>query len=127
MYDLINDVNAYAAFLPWCSDSKILSQSEQEIQASLMISYHGIHKSFSTINTITKDKRIEMRLAEGPFKSLEGIWIFVPLGDDGTKIMLDLEFEFKNKLISMSFGSVFTSIADSLMDAFIQRAAKVYG
>ncbi len=68
-----------------------------------------------------------MYLVEGPFKKLEGIWQFQPLGEQGCKIMLDLEFEFSNRLIGMSFGPLFGQMAGSLVDAFTQRANHIYG
>ena len=127
MYNLVDDIPAYPEFLPWCSGSKEINRCEDEVQASLDIAHSGVHKSFTTRNRLEINKTIEMQLVEGPFKHLHGIWRFEPLGDVGSKVMLDLEFEFSSKLLGMTFGPLFSKIASSLVDAFIQRAQKVYG
>ena len=127
MYTLVDDIPAYPEFLPWCSSSKEINRGELEVEASLDIAHSGVHKSFTTRNRLEINKTIEMQLVEGPFKHLHGIWRFEPLGDAGSKVMLDLEFEFSSKLLGMTFGPLFSKIASSLVDAFIQRAQKVYG
>ena len=127
MYTLVDDIPAYPEFLPWCSGSKEITRCEDEVEASLDIAHSGVHKSFTTRNRLEINKTIEMQLVEGPFKHLHGIWRFEPLGDAGSKVMLDLEFEFSSKLLGMTFGPLFSKIASSLVDAFIQRAQKVYG
>jgi len=127
MYTLVADIPTYPEFLPWCSGSKEINRQENEVEASLDIAHSGVHKSFTTRNRLDKNRSIEMHLVEGPFKYLNGVWRFEPLGDAGSKVGLDLEFEFSNKLMGMTFGPLFSKIASSLVDAFIQRARKVYG
>lgn len=127
MYTLVADIPTYPEFLPWCSGSKEINRQENEVEASLDIAHSGVHKSFTTRNRLDKNRSIEMHLVEGPFKYLNGVWRFEPLGDAGSKVGLDLEFEFSNKLLGMTFGPLFSKIASSLVDAFIQRAQKVYG
>lgn len=127
MYELVDDVQKYPDFLPWCGAAREISRSENEVEASLDIAHSGIHKSFTTRNRLQPGQSIEMQLVEGPFKYLNGVWRFEKLGDAGSKVGLDLEFEFSNKLLGMTFGPVFSKLASSLVDAFIQRAQKVYG
>lgn len=127
MFKLVDDVEAYVEFLPWCSGSTVIKRTEVDVTASLEISHSGFHKAFTTRNVYAAERRINMYLVEGPFKKLEGVWQFMPLGDQGCKIMLDLEFEFSNRLVGMSFGPLFGQMAGSLVDAFTQRANTVYG
>jgi ribosome-associated toxin RatA of RatAB toxin-antitoxin module len=127
MYTLVDNVLAYPEFLPWCNDSKEIMRNEHEVEASLDIAHSGIHKSFTTHNHLEKNRLIKVQLVEGPFKHLNGMWRFQPLGDAGSRVELDLEFDFSSKLLSVTFGPVFNKIASTLMDAFIQRAQKVYG
>lgn len=124
---LVDDIQTYAEFLPWCSGSTVLSRIDKEVTASLEISHSGFQKAFTTRNVNESDNRINMTLVEGPFKKLEGVWQFQALGDQGCKIMLDLEFEFSNRLVGMTFGPLFGQIAGSLVDAFSQRADTIYG
>lgn len=127
MFALVDDINAYQEFLPWCSNSEVLSREGDEVRGRLSLSKSGIEKSFTTCNRAQKNKMIEMRLEEGPFHHLEGFWRFNALAEDACKISLDLEFEFSNKLLGLTFGPVFNQIASTLVDAFCKRAADVYG
>jgi len=128
MYDLVNDVEAYPSFLPWCRDSKILSQSENEMSASLDLAKGGLHHQFSTRNQLVPGQSIDIALIDGPFQHLEGHWKFVMIGDNqGCRVQLDMDFEFSNRLVSMALGPVFTQISGSLVDAFCKRAKEIHG
>jgi len=127
MFALVADVNAYDAFLPWCSSSRVLREEAELVEAEVAIAYGRLHKTFATRNRLQQDKMIEMRLLEGPFRHLEGYWRFDRLGEQGCKVSLDLEFEFSSKLVALAMGPVFTQIANSLVDAFCQRAEQIYG
>lgn len=126
MYDLVNDVERYPEFLPWCQESQILLQTEDEVRASLVISGGGFRKSFTTVNRLQRDKMIEIRLLDGPFKHLEGFWRFEST-EEGCHIVLDLEFEFAGGFFDFAFGTVFNHVANSLVEAFCKRAHSLYG
>lgn len=127
MYALVNDIESYASFLPWCRSSELLSQKEDEIRATLEIAHGSLRKSFTTCNRLQHNKMVEMRLEKGPFQHLEGFWRFDPLDERACKVSLDLEFEFSNRLVGMAMGPLFSQIANSLVDAFSRRAVEVYG
>lgn len=127
MYALVNDVKRYPEFVPWCQRSELLSENEDEIRAKLHFSGGGFEKSFTTCNRLQKDKMIELRLVDGPFRHLEGFWRFDHTDNGGCNIILDLEFEFSNKLLSLAFGPFFHQVANSLVDAFTKRADEIYG
>ena len=126
MYRLVADIKSYPEFLPWCGGTQILSANGEEVRASVEIAYKGVNKSFTTVNREIEGKRIEMSLVEGPFKKLHGIWEFSALDPHASKVSLHMEFEFSNRIIAMTLGRVFTSIADTLVDAFCRRAEQVY-
>jgi len=127
MYALVDDIDAYQRFLPWCKTSQVLSRDEDVVRGSLELSKGGIEKAFTTCNRVQKDKMIEMRLEEGPFHHLEGFWRFDALDEQACKISLLMEFEFSSKILSLTVGPVFNQIANSLVDAFCKRAVEVYG
>ncbi len=128
MYRLVNDVDAYASFLPWCRSSRILSQSETEIVACVEIAKGVLNKTFTTRNKLEKNRRIELQLVDGPFKKLRGYWQFYSLKtENACKVVLDLEFEFDSAVISIAAKPVFMQIATTLVDAFCKRAVGVYG
>jgi len=127
IFALVNDVEAYPQFLPWCSGSRVLYADEDEMRVSIEMRRGGLRRSFATCNRIQKDKMIEVRLLEGPFRHLEGYWRFDALGEEGCKISFDLQFEFSSRLVSATLGPVFQQIARTMVDAFCQRAVQVYG
>ncbi len=127
MFALVDDIESYPGFLPWCKNTRLISRSRDEVTASIEISKSGVEKSFTTNNRNQPDKMIEMRLVDGPFKRLQGFWRFDALGEDGCKISLDLEFEFSNRILELVIGPVFSQIANSLVDSFHKRAMAVYG
>ena len=127
MYALVDDIERYPEFLPWCGSARVLERAEDTVKASIEIAKGSVRKSFTTLNRLQPGKMIEMRLVEGPFRRLEGFWRFDPLGGSGCKVRLDLEFEFASRMMSLVIGPVFNQIANTLVDAFHQRAVEVYG
>lgn len=127
MYDLVANIGEYREFLPWCGGSRIISNDSNEVVAELQISYKNLNKGFTTRNVLTTNQRMVMHLVEGPFKHLQGDWIFTELDESACKVTLDLDFEFSSKMIAFAVGPVFSNIANTLVDSFRQRAEQVYG
>jgi ribosome-associated toxin RatA of RatAB toxin-antitoxin module len=127
MFDLVNDIEAYPRFLPWCSGSRIISREDDVVEAELVISKSGFKKSFSTRNQIDRGGRITVSLLDGPFSKLDGVWNFMPLREDASKISLDLEFEMSSVLANLAFGAVFNQICNTMVASFTSRAKEVYG
>jgi ribosome-associated toxin RatA of RatAB toxin-antitoxin module len=127
MFALVDDIDAYPEFLSGCRRTRVLSRSADEVRATIELSKGGVEKAFTTCNRAQQNKMIEMHLIEGPFKHLNGFWRFDPLGEDGCKVSLDLEFEFASRVLSVVVGPVFSQIANSLVDSFMKRAVEVYG
>ena len=97
------------------------------VEAELSIAKGGFHKSFATRNKLDNGGRIYMSLLNGPFSSLEGVWDFMPLREDASKISLDLQFEMSGVLASLAFGAVFNQICNTMVSSFTQRDKQVYG
>lgn len=127
MFELVNNIEDYPAFLPWCKETTIHHRDENEVKASLVLAWGGMQKSFTTHNRMQKNKMIEVRLIEGPFHHLEGFWRFENLQDKGCKILFDLDFEFSHRLVALAFGPVFNQVANSMVEAFCKRADEIYG
>ncbi len=122
LYEIVNDVDSYPAFLPWCKDARLLSRTDEELCGEIVVSKAGVTRAFSTCNRLFPHHRIEIRLKDGPFRKLEGAWEFTELREDACKVSLSLDFEFSSGLMDKAFGIVFSQIANSLVDAFCKRA-----
>lgn len=132
MLRLVNDVARYPEFLPWCAGADVEDKDENGLQATLKIDYKGVKKRFTTRNCIempdgANPGSIAMALVDGPFRSLDGLWLFKPLGNDACKIEFRLRYEFSSKLLQKVVGPVFGHVANSFVDAFVERAERLYG
>jgi ribosome-associated toxin RatA of RatAB toxin-antitoxin module len=126
MFTLVDAVEDYPKFLPWCGGASVLHRDEHITRASILIHYHGIRQSFITENTKSMPANMLIRLVEGPFRSLDGSWRFTELGARGCKVELALRYEFSSRILEKLVGPVFDHIADTLVDAFARRAEQVY-
>lgn len=127
MFALVDRVEDYPQFLPWCGGVDVKERSDNKLIATLKINFHGVRQSFTTENTNNPPHAMTMQLLEGPFKHLHGTWNFKPLREDACRIDFDLQYEFSNKLIEGVIGPVFNMIATSFVDSFSKRAEQVYG
>ncbi len=127
MYDLVADIYSYPDFLPWCRSVDVHMEAEDRVRATIEMAKGPMHKSFTTINRITKYKQMDLSLVDGPFRHLEGQWRFQSLGGAGSKISLDLKFEFSSRLVEVAIGPIFNDIANRLVGAFVERAENLYG
>ena len=127
MFDLVNDIEAYPKFLPWCSGSRIIRREDDIVEAELLIAKGGFKKAFSTRNKIDNGRSMTVSLLDGPFSFLEGTWDFVPLREDASKISLNMEFEMPGKLASLTFGAIFHQSCNTMVGSFTARAKAVYG
>ncbi len=127
MYALVEDFLAYPDFLPWCTGATLHFRDDETIEASLELQRSGIKKSFTTRNTLQPGVAMGIALVGGPFRHLAGGWQFEQLGEEGSKVSLELEFEFENRVTDALFGRYFESTCNSLIDSFTQRAHEIYG
>lgn len=122
MFGLVDAVEDYASFLPWCGGSEIVERTDQVTQATIFIRYHGIQQQFTTRNLKQYPNRMDITLVDGPFKHLTGHWHFIPLREDACKIEFQLEYVFANNLIERIIAPVFSHIANTFVDSFVKQA-----
>lgn len=127
MFDLVEHIERYPEFLPWCGGTTIKAREVTHTVATIMINYHGVKHNFTTHNTNHPPRLIEMQLVDGPFKFLNGKWHFIPLKESACKIVFDLEYEFSSPILGVVLGPVFHHIAHTFVEAFIRRAKEIYG
>lgn len=126
MYAIVNAVEKYPQFVPWCVSSTEQQVSTNEKNAMLKFARGALKTSFTTKNILTPGERIEMCLLEGPFKQLEGVWLFSDIDQAGSKVELDLEFEISSRIVRVALEAFFSQICDRMVNAFVQRAEQVY-
>lgn len=127
MYQLVDNVADYHTFLPWCGASEEKSRDENSVIGSVTIAKGAVNKTFTTENRLDKNKQIDIKLIDGPFKTLEGHWRFDELKENACKVSLVLDYEFSSKMLSVVVGPVFNHIANSMVDSFVKQAKVIYG
>jgi len=127
MFELVDKVEDYAHFLPWCGGTELHFRDPQVTEATIHISYLQVRQHFTTRNTKTPGQEMLIKLKSGPFRSMEGYWRFKPLADTACKVEFALRYEFSNALLEKIVGPVFGMVTNGLVDAFVRRAETVYG
>ena len=139
MFELVNDIERYPEFLPWCAHAEVVGRDDTSTTATLTVKRGRMERAFTTRNVRQYPQRIEMQLVDGPFETLSGGWQFADIGcgggeDEsdvavvarGCKVTLDLQFEFSRRILSSVFQSLFSAATNSLVDAFCERAGELY-
>jgi ribosome-associated toxin RatA of RatAB toxin-antitoxin module len=126
MFDLVDRIEDYPLFLPWCGGSKVIERTSHITRASIHIQYSGVNQSFTTQNTKKHPHRIDLKLIDGPFKVLEGYWIFKSIHDDACSIDFHLHYEFSNFILDKLISPIFNKIANTFVDGFVAQADKIY-
>ncbi len=127
MFGLVDDVEAYPEFLPWCNDATVHARDDNIVEATLELHKGSMSNHFTTRNTLNRPDSIDLALVGGPFRHLEGGWRFQALDEAGCKVSLHLDFKFESMVVDLMFGHFFEETCNSLVDAFTQRAEAIYG
>jgi ribosome-associated toxin RatA of RatAB toxin-antitoxin module len=125
MFDLIEAVEHYPAFLPWCAGATVLARDESVVVANVRVDYHGLRLDFTTRNPKRRPEAMAITLEQGPFRRFEGNWRLTPLAVTACKIEFALSYEFDSAIARTLAGPVFARIADTMIDAFVARADSV--
>jgi ribosome-associated toxin RatA of RatAB toxin-antitoxin module len=126
MYALVEAIEGYPSFLPWCADAEVHERRPGRTRATVTARLGAVKQSFTTENENRPGEAIRMRLVAGPFRRFAGEWRFVPLGKRASRIEFTLQYEFASRTLGRLLAPLFDGIADSMVDAFVRRADEVY-
>lgn len=127
MFDLVDAVERYPEFLPWCGGTTVHLRTDLVTEAAIEIRYRGISQTFSTRNAKTRPREMTLQLLEGPFQSLDGAWRFTPLTTEACKIEFSLRYAFGNAVMESLLGPVMSMVAETFVDRFVARADQLAG
>jgi ribosome-associated toxin RatA of RatAB toxin-antitoxin module len=122
MYALIDGVEAYPQFLPWCGGVELYGRTPTETHARIDIDFHGLKSHVATRNRNEPPEWIHLELAEGPFERLAGHWHIRPLGPGGCAVEFSLDYAFASHALEKVLGPVFGHIVETLVECFVARA-----
>jgi len=124
LFKLVDQVEDYPDFLPWCGETKVLARTDEITRATILINYKGVKQSFTTENFKTYPEQMLIKLINGPFKKLEGRWQFIEIEENACRIELELHYEFSNLILDKLISPVFSMIANTFIDNFVAQANK---
>lgn len=132
MQQLVTTVPDYPKFLPWCERAEVLERHDDGMTARLHLAYHGVRHAFTTRNRHEGEHTVHVTLVDGPFSQLDGVWKFTALKApdaqaSACRIDFDLRYAFSSRALELVVSPVFDRIADTMVEAFVQRAESVYG
>jgi ribosome-associated toxin RatA of RatAB toxin-antitoxin module len=132
MFDLVAGIEHYPDFLPWCERADVVERHDDGVTAQLHMVKGGLRHAFTTRNRHAPGREVRVALVDGPFSVLEGAWQFLPLARAGSeasacRVEFDLRYAFANVALEALVSPVFDRIANTLVDAFVQRAEQVHG
>ena len=127
MFALVDGVERYPEFLPWCTGVEVLGRDEEVTRAALSVGLRGIKQRFATENHNQPPHEIRMLLVEGPFRAMNGYWRFNDLAGKGSKIEFSLSYEFSSRMLATLVGPLFSHISGTMVEAFVKRAERLYG
>ena len=122
MFDMVDRVEDYPRFLPWCAGAKVLERGDEVTRARIDIDYHGLTSHFTTRNIKRRPHTMSLELIEGPFMSFSGQWRFEPLGANGCRVELAVDYAFSNRALDIALAAMFGHVLESLVDGFVARA-----
>jgi ribosome-associated toxin RatA of RatAB toxin-antitoxin module len=126
MFSLVDDIESYPRFLPWCRAAKVDQRTAEQVQATLSVGMRGLKQTFSTRNELHPPEAMEMRLLKGPFRHFAATWRFKPLSAQACAVEFSLEYEMAGPLARL-LEPLFDHIADTMVDAFTRRANDLHG
>jgi ribosome-associated toxin RatA of RatAB toxin-antitoxin module len=122
LYALVEDIEAYPSFLPWCVGAEAHERTGETTRATLTVGLRGVRQAFTTLNRNMPGEAIDLQLVEGPFRSFSAAWRFRPLSPQAARIEFTLEYEFASRALGRLLEPLFDRIADTMVDAFARRA-----
>ena len=122
MFALVDAVEDYPRFLPWCAGVEVLARSPEITHARIAIDYRGVKSAIATVNHKQSPEWMRLDFAEGPFKRFHGHWRFHALGPGGCRVEFELDYEFTSRAIDALLAPVFSQIVETLVERFVERA-----
>ena len=125
MFELVDRVEEYPDFLPWCAGVELIERTAEVTSARIEIAWRGLESRIATRNAKRVPEAMDLAFLEGPFESFSGAWRFVPLGEAGCRVEFALDYAFASRALEVALGPLFGQIMGSVVDRFVARAEQV--
>jgi coenzyme Q-binding protein COQ10 len=128
LYELVRDIRRYPEFIKWIravsvSDEQGVAHEPYSCLGEANVYFKGFDERFATY--VTADpaaRRIDVKLARGPFRHLRNRWQFDPRDDGRTRVHCFIDYEFKNPVLSLLARTNSRLAVELIIDAFRAEA-----
>jgi ribosome-associated toxin RatA of RatAB toxin-antitoxin module len=124
MFDLIERVEDYPQFLPWCTTRLINARMIHS--ATVEVGYRDLHVHVTTRNEKRRPEWMSIHMQGGTFRQFYGEWQLLPLDTMGCRIGFLLRYELALHAERLA-GPLIDQAANRMVDAFVQRAESIFG
>ena len=121
VFDVLNNVDDYESFIPFCSQSEIIDEQDNAITASLKLSFLGSSFEFITQNEFKRNEFIDMNLVKGPFSSFNANWLFHPISEDETQLTFKMSYSINNPITDLIISKNIDTVSERIIEAFKQK------
>lgn len=126
MFDLIEQVEHYPQFLPWCTRTQLIERTDAIVAATVEVGFRELHVRVTTRNEKRRPEWMTIHMQDGSFRHFFGEWKLTPLGTLGSRIDFSLRYELALASEKLA-GPLIDRAANQMVDAFVRRAEAVYG
>ena len=129
LIEFVLDIEKYPQFIPFCLASKVYERKNEGdkilIIADLTIGKGPFSDTYkSDVRFNKKNDTINVTNIDGPLKHLQNNWKFVET-DNTTEVYFDVDFEIKNKFLTLLMEKSFEFGLNKIADAFQKRAETI--
>jgi|TARA_B100000959_G_scaffold118082_1_gene124072 ribosome-associated toxin RatA of RatAB toxin-antitoxin module len=121
VFNILNDIDGYDSFIPFCTHSRIIDERDDKITASLRLSFMGTSTEFITENKFKTNEYIDMHLVKGPFSSFKACWLFMPINEQETQLTFKMSYSISNPITEVLFSKNINLVSQRIVEAFKKK------
>jgi ribosome-associated toxin RatA of RatAB toxin-antitoxin module len=121
MFELIERVEDYPLFLPWCLATELIERTPQMVSATVEVGLRDLRVRVTTRNEKRPPEFMAIHMEGGSFRHFSGEWALRPLGENGCHVSFRLQYELALRAEALA-GRLIEHAADRMVDAFVRRA-----
>ena len=121
IFTLINQVDKYSDFLPWCNDIIIKEKTQKYIITEVKVGFQNINEKYLCKVLLYPKKRILLDYISGPFEYLEIDWKFSKISKNKTEVNFFCNFRFQSLFLRLCTSFFLEKAVKKMVGAFEKK------
>lgn len=128
LYELVRDIRRYPEFIRWIRSVSVENETGDadglyNCLGTAAVHFSGFDERFSThVQADPAQRKIDVKLARGPFRHLRNRWQFDPRDDGRTRVHCFIDYEFRNPVLGLLARTNSRLAVENIIDAFRAEA-----